>query len=125
MTWERALPAVDVELFESVFEPWRKARENAAPGEGFEAGLGVVFGMIPDDELFVNISWRLSMLADIIGIAYMKEVMQYEGFPDAWIEIAATAPLNKGEQFDVKYFRWPTGEELKEFEDAARMGKAA
>jgi hypothetical protein len=125
MAWERALPAVDVELFESVFEPWRKARESAAPGERWEAGTGVVFGMIDDDELFINIAWRLDMLSDIVGIAYMKEVKKYRGFPNAWIEIAATAPLNRGEQFDVKYFQWPTGEELKEFEEAARRRKAA
>lgn len=106
---ERALPAVDVNLFREAFEKWHEAiSAETDPREKSIAGCAAVFMMIPDNELYLNVAWRLEMLRDLISIPFMEQVRQHSGFPDDWLDVAATAPLNRAEPFRVEYFKWPT-----------------
>jgi hypothetical protein len=109
---DRALPAVDVKLFREAFEKWHDAiSAEPDPRQKMMAGFAAISPMISDDNLRITVSWRLEMLRDLISIPFMERVREHSGFPDEWLDIAATAPLNCAETFRVEDFPWPTGKE--------------
>jgi hypothetical protein len=107
---DRALPVVDLKVFRQAYDVWYAAITKAPREESCMAGFAAVREIIDDDDQYVCISWRLNMLRDLISIPFIEQVRAHSGFPDEWLDVAATAPFNRMEPFAIEHFKWPSGE---------------
>jgi hypothetical protein len=96
----KAIPPVDVELFERAF---REALCN--DDEDAEiVGIRAVLEVTGRGGAFMATCGRCFKFLDVIRASYNVRI--HKQFPSTWLAIAATAPLRLLEDFDAALFPW-------------------
>jgi hypothetical protein len=109
----REIPAVDVALFREIFDRWhdklgqRTAIEIAEDDPVHEAMFVTAETVGLDDrESFEAIGTRLMALYTMLRRQKTK-VLEIGGFPEEWVEKAATSRLEQLGEFGESDFMWP------------------
>jgi len=107
------IPAVDVNLFQQAFDVWHgrfDLMEKDDKGGIILEAVRVARELTGFDDaqrdLISAISGRLVELYVLI-CKNKARVLEIGGFPDYWVEKAATAPLSVLCEFDISDFVWP------------------
>jgi hypothetical protein len=100
----RAIPPVDVEIFEQAFAAFREAL-CSDPSEDREiGGIGAVYAVTGQGGDFMNVCGRCLKLLDLIRAS--ENVRIHKQFPSSWLATAATAPVRLLGEFDAAQFPW-------------------
>jgi hypothetical protein len=100
----KAIPAVNVELFERAFAAFREAVCNNCDEDADVVGIRAVLEVTGRGGEFMATCGRCFKLLDFIRAS--ENVRKHEQFPSTWLTIAATTPLRLLEDFDAELFAW-------------------
>lgn len=100
----KAIPPVDVALFERAFAAFCEALCNDASEDREIGGIAAVYEVTGQDGGFLNVCGRCLKLLDVIRAS--DNVRIHKQFPSSSLSIAATAPVRLLEDFDSALFPW-------------------
>lgn len=100
----KAIPAVNVDLFERAFAAFREAVCDNPDEDAEIGGIRAVLEVTGRGGRFMATCGRCFKLLDLIRAS--KNVRIHKQFPSTWLSIAATAPVRLLEDFDSALFPW-------------------